>query len=119
MGGQLGQLQIPVILLSQKDQHRCRHLVEGILARVHAWQLRYLPPGHSHSSVSCARHCPQRPHKPHRGIQLQSVCPELSVGQSTGCLYDLRRLASGPAGRSNPEFGCFQTVGWNPGATAV
>ena len=32
-----------VILLSWKDQHRCRCLVEGVLARVLAWQLRYSP----------------------------------------------------------------------------
>ena len=40
LGRQLGQLQFPVVLPSQKDQHRCRHLIESVLARMHVWQLR-------------------------------------------------------------------------------
>ena len=119
MGGQLGQLQFPVILLSKKDQYQCRHLVEGVLARVHAWQLRYSPPGHTCSSASCARSCPQRSHKPHRGIYLQSSHPGVCAGQSAEHLYDLERLASSPARGSNPEFGHFWTTGWNPGVLTV
>ena len=77
---------------------------------MHAWQLRYSLPGHSCSSISCARSCPWRPHKPHRSIQLWSACPELSAGWSAGHLHDHARLASGPAGRSNPQFGHYQTT---------
>ena len=80
LGSQLGQLQFPVILPSQKDQHRCRCLIESVLAWMHAWQLMYSPPGHSCSSASCARSCPQRPHKSHRGIQLQSAHSGCSTG---------------------------------------
>ena len=36
VGGQLGRLQLPVILLSRKDQYQCRCLIKGVLAGVHA-----------------------------------------------------------------------------------
>ena len=87
-----------------KTKHRCKCLIKGVLARMCAWQLSYSSQGHSGSSVSCARGCPQRPHKSHRGLQLQSACSGHSPGQSAGCLYDLRRLASSPAGNPNPTF---------------
>ena len=86
---------------------------------MHAWQLRHPPPGHGSSSVGHARGCPQRLHKPHRGIQLQSTCSGFHTGQSTGCLDDSRRLAPGPAGRSNIDISYCKTAGWNPGAMTV
>ena len=41
LGCQLGKLQFPVVLPSWKDKHRCRCLIKGVLARMHAWELRY------------------------------------------------------------------------------
>ena len=53
----------------------------------------------------CARGCRWRSCKHHQGLQLQSVHPGPSPGQSAGCLYDLRRLASGPTSRSYSKSG--------------
>ena len=35
MGGQLGQLQLLIVLQGREDQYQCQCLVKGILARVH------------------------------------------------------------------------------------
>ena len=105
LGHQLGQLQFPVVLLSQKDKHRCRCLIEGVLARRCAWQLRYSSQSHSCSSVSCARRLPSKVPQVLSGIQLQPAHSGYSPGQSVGCLYDLGRLVSNSARRSNPKSG--------------
>ena len=85
-GSQPGQLQFLVVLLSWKDQHRCRCFVKGVLTRVHVWQLWQWSQGHSCSS---ARGCHQRPHKSHLGLQLQSEHSGCSPGQSAGHLMTL------------------------------
>ena len=105
LGGQLGKLLFPVVLLSWKDKHRCRCLIKGVLARMHAWQLRYSSQGHSCSSASCVGGCPQKPCMYHWGLQLGSACSGCSPGQSVGCLYDLRGLASSSASGSYSESG--------------
>ena len=60
----IGKLQLLVALLSQKDKHRCRCLVECVLARMHDWELRYSSQGHSCSSASCAGGCLEGPASP-------------------------------------------------------
>ena len=57
------------------------------------------------------------PTSPIEAYSCDLPCPGLSAGQSACHLYG--RLASSPAGRSNPEFGHYQTMGWNPGVTTV
>ena len=105
MGCQLGQLQFLVTLLSWKGWHRCRCLVKGILARMHAWQLRYTPQSHSCSKVSCARGWTWRSSKSYWGLQLWSAHPGYSSGQPAGHLYDLGGLASSPGGGSYSKSG--------------
>ena len=119
LGSQPGQLQFLAILPSRQNYYWCRCLIEGVLARVYAWQLRHSPSDHSCSGMGCVRSCPIGPHKPLRGIQLWSAHPGLNAGQLVGHLHDHGRLASGPADGSNPGFGHYWTVGWNPGVTTV
>ena len=84
-------------------QARKANIDADALSRV-SWP-GYIPDssGHCCSSVSCTRGCPQRAHKPHGGLQLGSACSGCSVGQSAGCLHDLRGLASSPTSGSCPE----------------
>ena len=100
LGHQLGKLQFLAALSSWKKQYWHRCLIESVLARVHAWQFRHSPKGHSCRSVSCMRGCPSGAHNPHRGLQLQSEHPGCSPGQSAGHLYDLRELALSPGSGS-------------------